>query len=262
MVFVKVVKNRSYFSRYQVKWRRRREGKTNYKRRRALVAQDKNKYNTPKWRLVIRRSNRDITAQIVTSKIQGDIVHASAYSHELAIHGAPVGLSNYAAAYATGLLLARRMLTKIGLADKYEGAKEVSGADFNVTPADGARRPFKAIVDAGLTRTMTGARLFGVLKGALDGGIDIPHSEKRFPGFSKEKGELDSEAHRKRIFAIHVAEFQQQLQSEDPEKYKTAFSNYIKYDIAPDKIQQMWADCHASIRKHPNAKRFDETFVC
>ena len=64
---------------------------------------------------------------------------------------------------------------------------EAIGEDFNVTPSDGARRPFKAIVDVGLTRTTTGARLFGVMKGALDGGIDIPHSEKRFPGFSKEK---------------------------------------------------------------------------
>jgi len=261
-MFVKVVKNRSYFSRFQVKWRRRREGKTDYKRRRRLVAQDKNKYNTPKWRLVIRRSNRDIGAQIVTSKIQGDIVHAAAYSRELAIHGAPVGRSNYAAAYATGLLLARRMLTKIGLADKYEGKPTATGEDFNVTPVDGARRPFRAIVDIGLARASTGARIFGVLKGALDGGVDIPHSEKRFPGYSKEKGEIDTESHRKRILGLHVAEYQKQLQADDPDKYKSIFSQYVKYDITPDKVGQMWTQCHESIRAHPNAKHFNETFVC
>ena len=49
------------------------------------------------------------------------------------------------------------------------------------------RRPFKAILDIGLARATTGARVFGVLKGALDVGIDIHHSENRFHGFSKEK---------------------------------------------------------------------------
>jgi len=227
-----------------------------------MVAQDKNKYNTPKYRLVVRRTNRDIVAQIVTSKIQGDIIHASAYSHELVIHGAPVGLTNYAAAYATGLLLARRMLVKLGLADKYEGVTEANGQDFNVTAADGARRPFKAILDVGLARTTTGARVFGVLKGALDGGIDVPHSEKRFPGFSKEKGDLDSEAHRNRIFGIHIAEYQKQLKSEDPEKYNSTYSKYVKFGIQPEQIEDMWTDCHDSIRRFPNAKRFNETFKC
>lgn len=226
------------------------------------MAQDKNKYNTPRWRLVIRRTNRDICAQIVTSKIQGDVVHAAAYSHELTNHGAPVGRTNYAAAYATGLLLARRMLTKIGLADKYEGKPTATGEDFNVAPAEDARRPFKAIVDIGLARASTGARVFGVLKGALDGGIDIPHSEKRFPGYNKEKGELDSESHRKRILGLHVAEYQKQLKAEDEETYKALFSQYIKFDVAPDKIGPMWTQCHESIRAHPFAKHLNETFVC
>ena len=50
MPFVKVVKNKAYFKRYQVKFRRRREGKTDYFARKRLVVQDKNKYNTPKYR--------------------------------------------------------------------------------------------------------------------------------------------------------------------------------------------------------------------
>lgn len=263
-MYVKVVKNRSYFSRFQVKWRRRREGKTDYARRRKLVAQFKNKYNTPKWRLVVRRTNRDIIAQIVTAKIRGDLVHASAYSHELVTHGVPVGLTSYAAAYATGLLLARRMLSKIGLADKYEGVTEATGEDFCVKAVAEKgrkpRRPFKAILDIGLSRATTGARIFGVLKGALDGGIDIPHSEKRFPGFSKEKGELDSEVHRSRIFSQHVAEYHKQLKSEDPEKYNKTFSQYVKHGIEPDHIEKMWEECHESIRNFPSAKRINQTF--
>jgi large subunit ribosomal protein L5e len=50
----------------------------------------------------------------------------AAYSHELKNYGISIGLTNYAAAYATGLLAARRILTKFNLADKYEGKKEVS----------------------------------------------------------------------------------------------------------------------------------------
>ena len=53
MGFVKVVKNKAYFKRFQVKYKRRREGKTDYFARKRLICQDKNKYNTPKYRLVM-----------------------------------------------------------------------------------------------------------------------------------------------------------------------------------------------------------------
>lgn len=62
--FVKVVKNRAYFKRYQVKFRRRREGRTDYYARKRLVVQDKNKYNTPKNRLIVRFTSTDIIAQV------------------------------------------------------------------------------------------------------------------------------------------------------------------------------------------------------
>lgn len=81
--FVKVYKNKAYFMRYQTKFRRRREGKTDYYARRRLVAQDKNKYNSPKYRFVVRFTNRDVICQIAYSKIVGDVILASAYSHEL-----------------------------------------------------------------------------------------------------------------------------------------------------------------------------------
>jgi large subunit ribosomal protein L5e len=74
----------------QVKYRRRREGKTDYRARLRLVKQDKNKYNTHKYRLVVRFSNKDTTCQIVYSTIQGDVVVAAAYSHELPEYGLKV----------------------------------------------------------------------------------------------------------------------------------------------------------------------------
>ena len=85
--FTKTVKSDAYFSRYQVKYRRRREGKTDYYARRRLVAQAKNKYNAPKYRLVVRFSNRFVTCQIIHSKIQGDVVLTHASSRELPRYG-------------------------------------------------------------------------------------------------------------------------------------------------------------------------------
>jgi len=205
-------------------------------------------------------SNKDITAQIIIAKIQGDVVLAAAYAHELPIHGAVVGLTNFAGAYATGLLLARRILTKLGLADKYIGVEEANGEDFNVEPQEG-RRPFKAFMDTGLARTTTGARVFGVLKGVIDGGVHVPHSQKRFPGFNRDKGEMDSETLRERIFAGHVAEYQKMLIREEPEKYQEVYTGYIAQGVKPGEVEAMWAHCHASIRANPMAKLLSETFA-
>ncbi len=48
----------------QVKYKRRRQGKTDYRARLRLVTQDKNKYNTPKYRMVVRFTNKDIICQV------------------------------------------------------------------------------------------------------------------------------------------------------------------------------------------------------
>lgn len=81
-----------------------------------MVVQDKNKYNTPKYRLIVRFTNKDIICQVAYAKIEGDNIVCSAYAHELPRYGVKVGLTNYAAAYCTGLLLARRV--RILLAQK------------------------------------------------------------------------------------------------------------------------------------------------
>ena len=90
------------------------EGKTDYFARKRLIIQDKNKYNAPKYRLVVRLTNTDIICQIVNAKIDGDVTLASAYAHELPRYGIKVGLKNYSAAYCTGLLLARRVRERGG----------------------------------------------------------------------------------------------------------------------------------------------------
>ena len=45
------------------------------------------------------------------------------------------------------------------------------------------------------------------MQGALDGGLDIPHSDKRFAGFKKDDKQLDAEVHRKYIFGGHIASY-------------------------------------------------------
>lgn len=141
----------------------------------------------------MRITRKDIICQIVSAKLQGDVVLAAAYAHELPRYGIKHGLTNWAAAYATGLLVARRALTKLGLADKYEGQTEPDGTLQLTEPIEDGPRPFKCFLDVGLARTSTGARIFGAMKGASDGGIFIPHSEQRFPGYDPEAKELDAE---------------------------------------------------------------------
>ena len=74
------------------------------------------------------------------------------------------GLTNYAATYATGLLLARRVLQKFNLDKTYTGTEEASGEDYNVEATDDGPRPFTALLDTGLKRTSTGSKVFAALK--------------------------------------------------------------------------------------------------
>jgi large subunit ribosomal protein L5e len=252
MPFVKLQKNSAYFSRYQVKPRRRREGKTDYYARKRLVAQAKNKYNSPKYRLVVRFTNKQVIVQVVYAKLQGDFVLCAATSKELPRYGIKHGLTNWTAAYATGLLCARRALTKLGLADKYEGVTEPDGT-MTLTEAlgDDEPRPFKCFLDVGLKRTTTGNRLFGALKGASDGGIFIPHNEKRFPGYDVESKELDAEVLEKYITGGHVAEYMESLEEEDDERFKKQFSTYLADGVGSEDIEEIYTNAYAAIRENP-----------
>lgn len=238
MGFIKVVKNKQYFKRYQVKFKRRREGRTDYQARKRLIFQDKNKYNTPKYRLIVRLSNRDITCQIAYARIEGDRIVCAAYSHELPRYGVKVGLTNYAAAYCTGLLVARRILQKLGLDSLYAGCTDVTGEEFCVEPVEDGPGAFRCYLDVGLSRTTTGARIFGAMKGAVDGGLNIPHSVKRFPGYNAEEKSLDAAVHRQHIFGQHVANYMKELEGEDEEAFKRQFSRYIKLGIRADDVSK------------------------
>jgi len=253
MPYIKVVKTRSYFKRFQVKFKRRREGRTDYYARKRLILQDKNKYNSPKYRLIVRKTNTEIICQIAFATLKSDRIMAAAYSHELEKFGVKGGYKNYSAAYATGLLVARRVLTKLGLAETYVGVVKPEGKHFIIEEVDGQRRPFYVLLDVGLSRTTTGAKIFAAMKGAADGGLEIPHSKemKQFPGYNSASGKFDSRVLRKYIFGGHVSEYMKKLKDADSDVYQRQFNEYVKAGIGPEQIESMWTKAHAAIRKDP-----------
>ena len=127
-------------------------------------------------------------------------------------------------------------MKKFKLDSIYQGCTEVTGGVFNVEDVDGAPGAFRANLDVGLARTTTGARIFGAMKGAVDGGIDVPHSTKRFPGYDSESKEFNAEVHRKHIMGTHVADYMRQLMDDDEEAFKKQFSQFIKHGIVADGV--------------------------
>ncbi|MDI6805658.1 MAG: 50S ribosomal protein L18 [Candidatus Bathyarchaeia archaeon] len=187
-------------SRYCVQFRRRREGKTNYKSRKALVL-------SGKPRLVTRITLKNVIAQIITAKPHGDEVLVSAHSRELTkTYGWKASRKNLPAAYLTGLLC--------GLKAKSKGIKE-------------------AILDIGLYSPSKGAKVFAVLKGVLDAGIDVPYGEEKLPDEKRIKGE-------------HIAQYAQSLSS-NPEQYPIKFSQYLKQKIPPESLSEHFAKIKAEI---------------
>jgi large subunit ribosomal protein L18 len=131
-----------------IPYRRRREGKTNYKRRLTLL-----KSRKPK--LVIRKFNKNIIAQIIEYHPEGDKVIASSSSNELKKYGWPFSKSNIPASCLVGLMIAKKAKGK------------------------------EAILDLGLQSPIKGGKLYAALKGAIDGGLNVKADESIFP--SKER---------------------------------------------------------------------------
>lgn len=145
--------------RYRVPFRRRREGKTDYRRRLALL-------KSGKVRAVVRKTLANTIVQFVDFTPEGDRVLASAISKELERFAWKVGTGNVPAAYLTGYLAGKRALAA--------GVKE-------------------AVLDIGLHPPTGGGRVFAALKGVLDAGVRIPHGEEVLPDEARIRGEHISE---------------------------------------------------------------------
>ena len=141
--------------RTRVPFRRRREGRTNYRTRLALL-------KSQETRLVVRRTNGNVIVQFVDWSQTGDAVKATAVAQELKKMGWEGSAKNTPAAYLTGLLAGKR------------------AAQAGVE---------SAVLDIGRHTPTKGSRVFAALKGVLDAGIDVPHggediypSEERLSG--------------------------------------------------------------------------------
>jgi large subunit ribosomal protein L18 len=142
--------------RYRVPFRRRRQGKTDYRIRLRLL-----RGNEP--RAVVRVTNRRILVTLTTYDPHGDRVLASAESPELTSVGFPESnLRTTPAAYLTGYLA--------GVRAKAAGAAS-------------------AVLDVGLHHPTPGGRLMGALKGLLDAGLEVPHGDKGLPSNDRLNGQ-------------------------------------------------------------------------
>ena len=186
--------------RYRVPFRRRREGKTNYRSRRALVLS-----RVP--RLVVRLTLKHAIVQVIEAESIGDKVLVSAHSNELAkAYGWLSNRGNIPSAYLTGLLCGFKAMA--------------NGVD-------------KAFLDIGLHIPSKGTRIFAALKGAVDAGVEVPHSEDILP----DEG---------RISGKHIADYASQLSS-DPEVYKQKFSKYLSKGSRPEKLSEHFSAVKAKI---------------
>ena len=133
---------------------RRRKKITDYRKRLALI-----KSGLP--RAVVRITNAKIMIQITEFKNSGDSVLASATSNDLVGMGWKNSKKNVPAAYLSGRLAAKRAL-KAGVSS--------------------------AVLDIGRITPTSGGRAFATLKGLVDGGLEVPHSEDLYPDDSRING--------------------------------------------------------------------------
>jgi len=133
--------------RYHVEFRRRRLGKTDFRLRKKLVAG-----NLP--RAVVRCTSKNTTIQFISFDPKGDIVAVAATTKELTKLGWTRATGSTPAAYLVGYLAGKRAAEK--------GVKN-------------------AVLDIGLKSPTKGSKVFAALKGMVDAGVDIPHSEEILP---------------------------------------------------------------------------------
>lgn len=163
-----------------VKYRRKREGKTNYKKRLSLLMSNKN-------RLVIRKFLKNISLQLVEYFPEGDKILISAHSRELEKLGWNINRGSIPAAYLTGLLFGKKM-------------KEKKIND--------------AILDIGMQRSLKASRIYAALKGVIDLGINVPHSKEILPGEDRISGKHIQDHTKKNVQKLFETVKEKILQNE------------------------------------------------
>jgi len=178
-------------------------------------------------------SKRNIICQFVQSRLQGDHILKAVYSKDLENLGIKGGKTSFSSSYIIGLLLAKNVLNQ---------------NFFLETNIERKPRNPNAILDLGLKRVTTGNKVFSVMAGILDGGINIPHNQKRFPGF--QPGEkFDPSLLNGRIKGEHVSEYMQLLKEEDNEKYEKHFSKLIENKMDGTNYSRIFDKAYKKLEK-------------
>jgi large subunit ribosomal protein L18 len=188
---------------YRVPYRRRREKKTDYAARRIMAT-------SKKPRFVVRTSNKYLLIQLIESKIEGDYVLIQADSHELHKLGWKANGKNSPAAYLIGYLA--------GLKAKEAGIKE-------------------AILDMGLARSTKGNKIFALVKGAHDAGLNIPCDSDIIPSAEQIDGSI-------------IAKYAEQI--ENPLDYERMFSVYLRRGLRPESLPSHFEDIKTQIKGYKN----------
>jgi len=144
-------------SRGRLKYRRRRTGETDYRRRLKLL-------KSGKHRAIVRVSNTQVTCQLALYEKEGDRVLVSCSGKNINALGWPSTASNKSvpAAYVIGYLMGSKAIEL--------GCEE-------------------AVLDIGLSSASSGSRNYAALKGMVDAGLDIPHDESVLPSEDRINGE-------------------------------------------------------------------------
>ncbi len=185
-------------STFLTKFRRRRENRTDYKKRIALL-----KSELP--RLVARGSAKNFLVQVINFAQNGDVVAASAHSKELAKFGWKSHCGNLPSAYLTGLLAGLR-------------AKE--------------KKIDTAVFDLGLASNVHGSRVFAALKGAIDAGLQVPHDASALPKAERIAGKHIEEFAKKLDEATLKKQFGAMLKQGFDPKQSVALFEKAKKDVS------------------------------
>lgn len=188
--------------RYRVQYRRRRERKTDYSARRILAISD-----AP--RFVVRVSNQNIIVQLVKSHIIGDEILTQTSSKELSEkYGWLASGKNIPAAYLLGLIAGNKALEA--------GIEEAN-------------------LDIGLKKATKGSKVFAVVKGANDAGLNIPSDSDIMPSPESINGSI-------------IAEYAENM--EDPLEYEKRFSSYLRSGLRPEALNSHFEEVKARIEEN------------
>lgn len=188
--------------RYVVAHRRRRKELTDYRHRLTIL-------KSKKPRLVVRRSINNMTCQIIEYSRDGDKTIVSVNSKNLSKFGWKGNPGNLPGSYLVGLLC--------GVEAHKKKIKNV-------------------VLDSGLFVSTPGSRIYSALKGAIDSGLEIPHSDGILPKEDRIKG-------------AHIAELAKKMKSENPKEYEKRFSAYLKNKTPPENLPKHFDEVKKKILK-------------